>query len=252
MKKKVAEVNVTGVPGQKTQESLEGLSNTEVRNLNSEVEQSAPNGEAESNRLVEGVSSGTSPTASIGAWDVINETSEDLQKYWEHRANPIVRNADNELLGAMHSGGLTIGYVEEVNGPGAEEVQGFLPTRHELMQLAKYWAKVEIDINYFYFCYQQTGSTEIRRGPFARRRVARIADVLGEEVVKKAVDDAYVEYGKDQDPRTWNTFLSGTPEERKALQDEIAREICGDNAAQADSGLSGCDIDPVKRAEKAA
>ena len=55
-------------------------------------------------------------------------------------------NADNESLGAMRCGTFSIGYVEEVNGTGAQEVQEFLPTRHELLQLVKYWARVDVDI----------------------------------------------------------------------------------------------------------
>jgi hypothetical protein len=47
----------------------------------------------------------------------------------------------------MRCGTFSIGYVEEVNGTGAQEVQEFLPTRHELLQLVKYWARVDVDIN---------------------------------------------------------------------------------------------------------
>jgi hypothetical protein len=175
-----------------------------------------------------------------------------VQKYLEHLASPAVRNADNELLGAIHIGRLTVGYVDEINGPGAEEILGFVPTRHELIHLAKYWAKVGINIDYFWFCYQQTGSSEMRRGRFAWRRVDRIADVLGDEVVKAAVDKAYEEYGKDQDPRTWNIFLNGTPEERTALQEEIAREMCENNEALSGSEPSSGNNEPTDGTERAA
>ena len=219
------EIDIGGVPEQNIQESLEGHKNIEVRNLNNEVQQPAPNGAGEINRLVEGVATATSPIIAVVESTLISETSEDIQKYMEHRANPSVRNADNGFLGEIHSGGFRIGYLDDINGSGAEEMEGFLPTQHELIQLAKYWAKVAIDIEYFWFCYQQTGSTEIRRGPFARRRVARIAHLLGEDVVNKAKEEAYEEYGKDQDPRIWNVFLNGTREEREAVQDEIAQKM---------------------------
>jgi hypothetical protein len=193
-------------------------------------------------------SSGTSPANDVD----VNHAPEGEQKYWEHLANPVVRNVDNELLGAIRLRGLTIGCVEEVNGRGAEEVRNFVPTRHELIQLVKYWAKIGIDIDYFWFCYQQTGSTEMRRGPYAWRRVKRIADILGVEVVKEAIDEACEEYGKDQDPRAWNIFLNGTSEERRVLQDEIAQKICGDNLSQQDSGSPDCNADPAEGSEKAA
>lgn len=219
------EIDIGGVPEPNIQESVEGLKNAEVRNLNKEVQQSAVSGAEEINRLVAGVASAMSPIIAVVESNVITETSEDIQEYMEHRANPSVRNADNEFLGEIPSGGLRIGYLNDINGPGAEEVEGFLPTRHELSQLAKYWAKVAIDIEYFWFCYQQTGSTEMRRGPFARRRVARIAHLLGEEVVNRAREEAYAEYGKDQDPRVWNIFLNGPDEERRALREELDRKM---------------------------
>ena len=147
------EINICRVPEQSTQESLEGLSSPEVRNLNSEVQQSAPNGAAKLTCLIEGVATETSRAVSIAESNVIAQTSGDAQKCWEHRANPAVRNADNKMLGAINNGRFIIGHVEEVNGAGAEEVQGFLPTRNELIQLAKYWAKVGIDIDYYWFCF---------------------------------------------------------------------------------------------------
>src|ERR1700741_4799667 len=108
------QLNGSGVPDQKTQESLEGLTDSEVRNLNNEVRQPAPNGAEKINRLVEGDAGGTSPADDVD----VDQVPEGEQKYWEHRANPAVRNADNELLGAIRLRGLTIGCVEEVNGPG--------------------------------------------------------------------------------------------------------------------------------------
>jgi hypothetical protein len=138
---------------------------------------------------------------------------------------PAVRNADNDLLGAMHGRGFTVGGVDEVNGHGAEEIHGFSPTRHELIQLVKHWATVVVEIEYFWFCFQQTGSSEIRLRPFAWRRISRIAEALGQEVVDKAVAEAIEEYGKGQDARAWQVFRRGTPEEQHELQEEIGREM---------------------------
>jgi hypothetical protein len=136
-------------------------------------------------------------------------------------------NPDSAGLGCFGDDRFTVGYIDEVNGPGAVEVPAFVPTRHELIQLAKYWAGVEIDLEFSWFVYQATGSSEIRRGPFASRRIARIAEALGEEAVAEAVRQAYNEFAKGIDPRTWSIFLNGTPEERRVLQDELAREAEG-------------------------
>jgi hypothetical protein len=152
----------------------------------------------------------------------------------------------NEYLGAMRCGTFSIGYVEEVNGTGAQEVQEFLPTRHELLQLVKYWARVDVDIEYFYFCCQQSGSTEMRRSTFARRRLARIADLLGDEAVDQAIEEAFADYGKDQDPRVWNIFLNGTEEERKALREELDRKMQEYFAESATSEAGSGESDTIR------
>jgi hypothetical protein len=55
-------IDIGGVPEQNVRESLEGLKNSEVRNLHIEVQQPAPNGAEKVNPLVEGVAGGVSPT----------------------------------------------------------------------------------------------------------------------------------------------------------------------------------------------
>lgn len=62
-----------------------------------------------------------------------------------------VRNADNEYLGAWGGRRLVIGSVNEVNGPGAQEIPDFMPNRHELIQLTKYRAGEAVRIRWFEF-----------------------------------------------------------------------------------------------------
>jgi len=145
----------------------------------------------------------------------------------ENKGNP-----DSHGLGWWGDERSFVGYIDEVNGPGSVEVPDYKPTRHELIQLAKYWAGIAIDIEYDWFEYQQTGSSEIRLGPFAHRRISRISDVLGQEEVAKAVDEACDEFGKSCDPRTWKIFREGNPEEQRALQAKIAREMSGTEDAE--------------------
>jgi hypothetical protein len=132
---------------------------------------------------------------------------------------------DSEGLGFWGNQGFTVGYVDEVNGPNSVEMPDFMPTRYELIQLAKYWATIVIDLRFDYFLYGQTGSSEYRRSVFAKRRIARIAEILGQEEVNKMIDHAYEEYGKNQNARAWSIFLNGTPEEQEAFQDEIQQRI---------------------------
>ena len=71
------------------------------------------------------------------------------------RFAPRIANSDNDLLGAVDG---LIGRVSEVNGKGAEEVSGFVPTRHELCVLVKFWMTEVLDYDFWLFCYQQTCS----------------------------------------------------------------------------------------------
>jgi hypothetical protein len=59
MKERSTEANFSGRPEQNTQESVESLKSTEVRNPNNEVQQPAPNGAKEIKRLVREVAGGT-------------------------------------------------------------------------------------------------------------------------------------------------------------------------------------------------
>jgi len=132
---------------------------------------------------------------------------------------------DSEGLGSYGDDKTTIGYVSEVNGPDSAEMPGFVPTRHELIQLVKYWATLDLDKQFYFFLYSQTGSNDSRRGAFARRRISRIAAIRGEEEVRKAIEEAEQKYRETIDPRAWSIFQDGTPEERDAFQEEVQRSF---------------------------
>jgi hypothetical protein len=132
---------------------------------------------------------------------------------------------DSEGLDIYGNDKITIGYVSEVNGPDSAEMPGFVPTRHELIQLVKYWATLDLDKQFYFFLYTQTGSDDRRRGAFARRRICRIAAILGEEEVRKAIEEAEQEYSKKTYPRAWSIFKDGTLEERAAFQEEVLRSF---------------------------
>jgi len=67
----------------------------------------------------------------------------------------IVRNVDNEHVQPMGITGGVIGFVEEVYGPGAREIPGFVPNRHELLLLAHHWEKKALGIEMFWLTYGQ-------------------------------------------------------------------------------------------------
>ena len=137
----------------------------------------------------------------------------------------IVRNRDNDNLGVWANERMVVGYVENVNGPGAREFPEFTATEHELITLVKHWAQVALDIEWFWFLYAQVGSSETRENAFAHRRTSRIADVVGQEVVAKAVDEVWEDFGKRQDARAWGIFLHGDEEQVRAFQDEVQDKL---------------------------
>ena len=133
----------------------------------------------------------------------------------------VVVNKDNEWLQPMWG----CGFVDEFNGPGAEEIRDFTPTRHELIQLVKYWAEVEIDLSYFMFVHNTTGSDWLRKRSFAGHRIGRIAKIIGKDEVNKAVDEVYAKFGEKQDKRYWDIFTSGTSEQWDEIQEEVHRSL---------------------------
>jgi hypothetical protein len=151
-----------------------------------------------------------------------------------------VRNSDNAGLAAMNVRGFVEGFVVDVNGGLAEEVPAFVPTYDELMRLVKYWTKTDLDIQLFEFRFRATSSTEWRRATFARRRIARIEALIGKDLVEMAQEEAYAEFGKEQDPIVWNILLNGTEEEKKGLQEQMFREM-QENAEAEESQVSNSD-----------
>ena len=113
----------------------------------------------------------------------------------------IVKNRNNDDLLPLVEGHIGIGDVDEVNGPGAEEIPDFDPTRHELVQLLIFWANVHFEES---FVYRTTDHQEDPEHPeylmyFSSRRMDRIADLLEREEVAKVVSAIYVEIGKKRE-----------------------------------------------------
>ncbi len=54
----------------------------------------------------------------------------------------LVEDSDSSLAAWGDPGRFVVGYVDEVNGPGAIAVPEFTASRHELLVLLKYWAEI--------------------------------------------------------------------------------------------------------------
>jgi len=136
----------------------------------------------------------------------------------------LIKNSDNEHL---FSHEIFEGYyVDEVNGAGAAEVAGYIPTRHELVQLVKYWYGRLLDDEWFRFLYGGWDSREFRIGRFAPRRIRRAAAAIGQEEVDRAIKQVKDEFKANlNDTRLWEIFENGTDEQWDAVRNESWRPI---------------------------
>ena len=130
----------------------------------------------------------------------------------------IVSNSDNEWPFDCVS-------VDEVNGPGAEEIQGFTPIRDELIQLVKFWAKKEIALDYFHFLDAQYTSDHCRLRSFASRRLGRIAKILGEVDVMNLFNEALEKFRKDRNINDRYWVETDLPDQVDEIREEVRREI---------------------------
>jgi hypothetical protein len=126
---------------------------------------------------------------------------------------PISRTLTSDSAGLRGLCGGLIGGVYEVNGEGALEAPEFVPTCHELEVIARHWLRRAIDIEFFFYCTEQNGSTDDRVKSFARRRLGRIRQILG-DAYRKLDLEVKAEVGADVDPRLWKMFLNGVQPER--------------------------------------
>lgn len=114
-----------------------------------------------------------------------------------------------------------VGFVEEIHGTEGEECPEYKPTRDELLQIARYWAEVSLDIQLEWFYWLTSGSRAIRLAPYAAHRIDKIALVLGEEAVQQAVRDVWKRARRLMGEEVWRIFSEGTELERDEYRDKL-------------------------------
>jgi len=137
-------------------------------------------------------------------------------------------NRDTKGMGAINVSRFIIGCGEPISGQDGNGVPAFVPTFHELRQLASYWMQERIEHDFDWFTYQQTGSSEWRWSIFIFRRLDRLAAILGDHMMHQVREDAIASFRKrypkisDDD---WRVFTSGTEEEREAWSARLWEEV---------------------------
>jgi hypothetical protein len=158
-----------------------------------------------------------------------------LKDYLDRLEVSVGANRDTEGLGTMAMGPFIVGSVDAINGEGGREVPEFVATRHELKQLAAYWAEERLEQDFDWFLYQSSGSSEWRWSAFISRRLNRLAEVLGQEAMRVVQDDAIVSFRKrypkitDED---WRVFTTGSEEEQEAWRNKVFGEEEGAQGAE--------------------
>jgi len=136
-------------------------------------------------------------------------------------------NTDSEGLGAWGNKiAGTVGYVSEVNGVEACEIPEFIPTRHELIQIAKYWYLRQLDNDFFFFAFGQTGSSEWRTNVYASLRIDRIAGILPEQELNQAIEEVERDFKQEHkiSDADWDIFKNGTQEQWESFWERCWRE----------------------------
>jgi hypothetical protein len=116
--------------------------------------------------------------------------------------------------------------INEVNGSEACEVPQFVPTKHELIQIAKYWFQRLLNIQLWFFATGQSGSSEWREDFYAALRIDRIAEIVPEQELNQAIEEVDRDFKQDKkiSDEDWNIFKNGTQEQWKSFQDKLWRE----------------------------
>ena len=114
---------------------------------------------------------------------------------------------DTEGIGYhFHGEDKLIGYVENINGPGARGCWEFQATHHEMKIIAKHWYRQLTDIDLFWFKHRTSGSTEWRTVEYAKRRLQRIRYWIGDAPVLEAISEVDAEFRQEFGDTEWEQF----------------------------------------------
>jgi hypothetical protein len=111
-----------------------------------------------------------------------------------------------------------------------EPILDFQVSVYELVQLFKHWVTVLLRSDFFNFRYAGYAPSSWRIECVAGKRVDQLAEALGSEAAKAAMEEAYEEFGKSQDRRIWNLFVNG-----ESLPERIVHKLArGEKVTAAD------------------
>ena len=108
------------------------------------------------------------------------------------------REEIKEAVAPWVAGRFVFGAIDEVNGPGAEEKDAKI-TRFEARLIVEHWAK-QIKAIATHWAEGDTGSWEIRTGPYARYRISYLlkAELISKDELEELCDEVFQSRASDQ------------------------------------------------------
>ena len=115
---------------------------------------------------------------------------------------------------------------------GAVRREEFVPTKHELIQIAKYWFQRQLNIQLWFFATGQSGSSECREDFYAALRIHRIAEIVPEQELNQAIEEVERDFKQDKkiSDDDWDIFKNGTEEQWNSYQEKFWREFESQNS----------------------
>jgi hypothetical protein len=157
-----------------------------------------------------------------------DEQQSSVKGYLARLAASVGSNRDSNGLGNMTLGRFIVGSVDSINGDDGQEIADYVPTVHELKQLALYWAEERIEHDFDWFMYQATGSSEWRWSMYIGRRLNRLSEILGAQAMEEVWKESIATFRRscpkitDED---WRIFTNGTEEEQEKWRNGILDEF---------------------------
>ena len=118
---------------------------------------------------------------------------------------------------------IRIGFIDEVNGPCAEPVPEYKPTRFELLQLAEYWLRRALELSLCNFQSGVVGSSDMRIIPYAFQKAQTISDCLGADEFEEVQNRIENSLRRAVGDRVWRAFIAGDQNEALEIQKDFHR-----------------------------
>jgi hypothetical protein len=113
----------------------------------------------------------------------------------------VFKNSDNVTMGVAFD------YmpIEEVNGSGAREIDGYKITQGELLELVKFWTRLYLKSAFDTF--RDPKPKEIMISRYAKRRLYSLWAVLENKIYRKTVDNEICNFVVSEDMDLCDAFM---------------------------------------------